>query len=89
MLEIGAEIAGAVEVAAHVGADADVGFGGRSQMKMGIEAGDAVDLIEGRAGALRQSFKLRLRQEAIAQLYGPQVVEDHGVPSRVKGAERF
>ena len=66
MLEIGAEVAGAVEVAAHVGADADVGFRGRGQMKMRIEAGDAVNLIERRAGALRQSFELRLRQKAIA-----------------------
>ncbi len=89
MFQVGAQVAGAVEVAAHVGADADIGCGRRGQMKMGVEAGDAVNLIQGRAGALRQSFQLRLRQEAIAQLYGPQVVEDHGVPSRVKGAERF
>ena len=84
MLEVEAQVGRAVEVAAHVRADANVGFGRRSQVKMRVEAGDAVDLIERGARALRKSFELGLRQKAVAQLDGPQVVEDHSAPSRVK-----
>ena len=50
-LEIGAQFASAVEMAAHIGADANLGLGGRHEMKMGIETRDAVDLVERRLGA--------------------------------------
>ena len=57
-------------------------------MKMRIETGDAVNLVERRAGALRQSLEFRLRQEAMALLDGSQIVEDHGA-SRVKQRPTF
>ena len=51
-LEIGAQLASAEEMAAHVSADANLRFGRREEMKMRIETRDAVDLVEGRLGAL-------------------------------------
>src|SRR5258708_21721111 len=50
--EIGTQLASAVQVAAHVRADANLGFGWPYQMKMGIETRDTVDLVERRLGAL-------------------------------------
>jgi len=85
-LEIGAQFARAVEVAAHIGADANVGFGWRREMKMGIETRDAVDLVERRLGAMGKTFEFRFGQEGVAKLDGPKVVEDHGAPSRAKSA---
>jgi len=51
-LEIGAQLASAVEMAAHVSANANLHFGRRYEMKMGIETRDAVDLVERRLGAM-------------------------------------
>ncbi len=51
-LEIGAQLASAIEMAAHVGTDANLRFGRRDEMKMGIETRDAVNLVERRLGAL-------------------------------------
>lgn len=85
MLEIETQLGSAVEVATHVRADADVDCWGRREMKVRIETRYAMNLIERRAGALRKSFKFRLRQEAMAMLDGSQIVEDHGA-SRVKTA---
>src|SRR5437016_348912 len=83
-LEIGAQLRSAVEMAAHVGTDANLRFGRRYEMKMGIETRDAVDLIERRLGAMRKTLKFRFGQETVAKLDGPKVVEDHGAPSRAK-----
>jgi hypothetical protein len=52
-------------------------------MKMGIEAGYTVDLIEGNLTSLRKAFELRLGQKAVAQLDGSQFVENHSGWSRV------
>ena len=87
MLEIEAQIGGAVEVAAHIGTNANVYFRRRGEMKVRIKTGDAVNLIERRAGAQRKGFELGLRQEAMAMLNGSQIVEDH-VASRLKRAQR-
>src|SRR5258706_16402745 len=73
-------------MAAHVRADANVGFGRRREMKMGIETCNAVDLVERRLGALGKTFECRFGQEAVAKLDGPKVVKDHGAPSRAKSA---
>ena len=53
-------------------------------MKMRIETGDAVNLIKRRLRSGRQRFQFGLRQESVAELNSPQVVEDHGAPSRAK-----
>src|SRR5216683_2644306 len=44
-LEAGAQLASAVEMAAHVGTDANFGFRRRREIKMGIETCDAVNLV--------------------------------------------
>src|SRR6266850_1032524 len=44
--EIGAQFAGAVEMATHVRTDTNFRLGRRCEMKMGIKTGDAVNLIE-------------------------------------------
>src|SRR6266851_359481 len=51
-LEAGAQLASAVEMAAHVGTDANFGFRRWHEIKMGIETCDAVNLVERRLGAL-------------------------------------
>ena len=51
-LEIGAQLAGAVKMTAHVRADANFRFGRRDEMKMRIETCDAVNLVERRLSAL-------------------------------------
>ena len=51
-LEIRAQRASTVEVATHVGADANLRFGRRHQMKMRIETCDAMNLAEWRLVAL-------------------------------------
>jgi hypothetical protein len=83
-LEIGAKFAGAVEMAAHIRTNADVDSRRWGEMKMRIKTGDAVNLIERGLRALRQTFKLRFREEAVAKLDSPEVVEDQGAVSRVK-----
>src|SRR5262249_15531947 len=88
MFEIETQLSSAVEVAAHVRANTDVDFGRRCEVKVGVETGDAVNLIQRHAGPLRQSLKFRLRQEAMALLDGSQIVEDHGA-SRVKRRPTF
>ena len=62
-------------------------------MKMGIEARDAVQLVERSLRAIGKGFEFRLWQITEAKLYGSQFVEDHrSVGSRcapaVKQAER-
>ena len=64
-------------MAAHVVADAHFGFGGRHEMKMGIEARDAVQLVERSLRAIGKGFEFRLWQITEAKLYGSQFVEDH------------
>jgi len=44
--EIGAQFAGAVEMATHVRTDANFGLGRRCEMEMRVKTGDAMDLIE-------------------------------------------
>src|SRR5215510_14481536 len=56
-------------------------------MKVRIETGYAVNLIEGSLGSRRQHLQLRFGQEAVAQLYGPQVVKNHVVASRKKRSD--
>lgn len=85
VFQIEAKLGGAVQMAAHVGADANVDFGRRSEMEVRVKTGDAVNLIKGSACALGKSFELRFGQKAMAQLDGSQIVEDHGA-SRVKEA---
>ena len=46
-------------------------------MKMGIKAGDAVNLIQGRLGALGKRLELRLWQKTVTSLNSAKVVEDH------------
>ena len=46
---------------------------------MGIKAGDAVNLIQGRTGSLRKRLKLRLWQKTVPSLNSAKVVEDHCV----------
>jgi hypothetical protein len=46
-------------------------------MKMGLKAGDAVNLIQGRLGALRKRLKLRFWQKTVTNLNSAKVVEDH------------
>jgi hypothetical protein len=55
-------------------------------MKMGIEARDAVNLVERSLRALGKAFEFRFGQETVAKLNGPKVVEDHVAPSREKSA---
>ena len=77
LLKLGAQLAGAVQVARHVGADSHVGAQRLGQLKMGIETGDAVDLVKGRLSALGKGLQLCRGQIAAAELDGPQIVEDH------------
>lgn len=51
-------------------------------MKMGIKAGDTVELIERSLRAFRKGFEFRLWQIAETQLYGSQFVKDHVDRSR-------
>src|SRR5215471_2177505 len=69
-------------MAAHVVADPHLGLGRRRQMKMRIKTGHAVNLVERRLRALGKGFEVRLWQIPVAQLDGPQFVEDHGERSR-------
>src|SRR5256884_4588051 len=50
--EISAQLASAVEMAAHISADANLRFGRREGMKMRIETRGAAELVEGRLRAL-------------------------------------
>ena len=51
-------------------------------MKVGVETGDAVELIERSLRALRKGLQLCDRQIPVAQLDGSQIVEDHVGNSR-------
>lgn len=51
-------------------------------MKMRIETGDAVKLVERSLGALRKGFEFCLWQVPETQLYGSQFVKDHVDRSR-------
>jgi hypothetical protein len=51
-------------------------------MKMGIEAGDVVDLLGRRLGTLGKGFQLCFWQVPVAQLDGSQFVKNHGGMSR-------
>lgn len=91
--KLSAEFRGTVETATHIGADEDFRFGGGSEMEVGIEASDAVELVERSLRALRKGFEFGFGQIAAPQLDGSQFVEDHrSVGSRcapaVKQAER-
>jgi hypothetical protein len=88
-LEIGAQLASAIEMTAHVRANANLRFRRRHKMKMRIKTGDAMKLIERRLRALGKTLEFRFGQEAVAKLDGPKVVEDHGAPSRAKSAGTF
>src|SRR6266513_676474 len=79
-----AQLASAVEMATHVRADANFGFGRRREVKMRVETRDAVKLVERSVRALGKSFQLRRGQKAVAQLDCPKVVEDHVVRSRAQ-----
>ena len=83
-LQLHAQLASAVEMATHVRADANFGFGRRREVKMRVETRDAVKLVERSVRALGKSFQLRRGQKAVAQLDGPKVVEDHVVRSRAQ-----
>lgn len=48
-------------------------------MKVRIKAGNAVNLVERRLRAPGKGFEFHFRQEAVAKLDRPQVVEDHVV----------
>jgi hypothetical protein len=51
-------------------------------MEMGIEGGNAMNLIQGSLRAPRKAFELSLRQIPVARLYGSQFVKNHGRLSR-------
>ena len=53
-------------------------------MKVRIKARNAMNLIERGLCAYGKRFKFPFWQETVTQLNCPQVVEDHGAPSRVK-----
>jgi hypothetical protein len=78
-----------IQMAAHVCTNAHVCPCGRREMKVWIETGDAVNLIERSLCALRKPFEFRLRQEAVAKLNSPKIVKDHGAVSRVKKHPQF
>jgi len=83
--KFGAEFAGAVETATHVGADVNFDVGRRREMEVGIETGNAVELVQGSLRALGQRFEFGLRQIAATQLDSSQFVEDHrSVGSRMR-----
>src|SRR4029077_17082951 len=93
--EVRAQLARAVQVATHVRADTNFRAGRRREMKMRIKTGDAVNLIKRSLRARGQRLKLRLGQEAVALLNGPQIVKNHGArlvqkrpAARVKNAGR-
>ena len=77
-LQRGAQLRRAVEMATHVGADAQVGLGRNGELKMRIKTGDAVNLVERRLRALGKRFEFRFWQKTVTQLDGSKVVEDHG-----------
>jgi hypothetical protein len=80
-----AQFAGTIQAAAHVGADVNFRSRRRRKMKMGVETGDTVELVERSLRALRQGFQFRLGQIAAAQLDGSQFVKNHGsVGSRTR-----
>ena len=80
--QIGTQFAGTVQVTTHIRADVNFSLGWGGQMKMGVEAGDAVKLIERSLRALRKCLQLRDWQIPEAQLDGSQFVEDHVDMSR-------
>ena len=81
-LQFSPQPASSIEMAAHVRANANFRLSRKREMKMRVEAGDAVNLIEGGLCALGKPF--RLGQKAVAKLDSPKVVEDHVVPSRAQ-----
>lgn len=77
-LQRGAQFQCAVEMAAHVGADAQVGPGRNGELEMRVETGYAVNLVQRRLGALGKRFEFRFWQKTVTSLDGSKVVEDHG-----------
>ena len=83
--KFGAKITGAIQPAAHVGANQDFGVGRWREMEVRTETGDAVELVERGLRALGQGFEFGLRQIAAPQLDSAQFVEDHrSVGSRIR-----
>ena len=56
----------------------------RRQVKMRIETRNTMNLVKRSLRVRGKRLKLRLGQKPVAQLNSPQVVEDHGAPSRMK-----
>ena len=71
-----AELAGAVEVAAHVVADADVDADGRLEAEMRVKAGDGVDVFDGDAAAGGDAVDFFGGDVADVLLHVAQVFED-------------
>jgi hypothetical protein len=69
----------AVQVAAHVGADAHFRASGRLQIKMGVEAGHALKLVEWNPQAGRHPPELLGREVAMPSLDGSQLVKNWGM----------
>jgi len=76
--EVRSQFTRAVQVAAHVCANANIGARRRRQTKVGIETGHTMNLVKRRMGTAGKGFKLRTGKKSVAKLDGPQVVEDHG-----------
>jgi len=85
-LQISPQFARAMEMTAHIRANPNLRFGRGREMEMRIETRHAVNLIKRSLRALGKPFEFRLGQETVTKLDGPQVVEDHVVPSRHKAA---
>src|SRR5215468_7568418 len=77
-LQIRSKLARPVQMATHIRTNTDFRPRRRHKMKMRIKTGDAVNLIKRSLRSRGQRFKLRLGQEPVAQLDGPQIVKNHG-----------
>src|SRR6202011_1400148 len=77
--EVGTQLGGTVQMAAHISADSNFCLGRGGEMKMWIEAGDRVYLVERSLRAQREFLEFRFRQKPVAKLDGSKVVKDHGV----------
>ena len=78
-----AELSGAMQVAGHIVADANVGAGQRFQPEMRKETGDGMNVFNVEAAAAGDDLKLRWRNEALLLLGIAQVLDNvPGLPSR-------
>ena len=77
-LQCGAQVRSAIQMATHVGADAQIGPGRNGELKMRIKTGHAMNLVQRCLGALGKRFEFRFWQKTVTSLNGSKVVEDHG-----------